>query len=220
MSKTLTEAQIEAIRRDWLQMNLNGDEISEKHGVSLDYPRKLARKRGWGPRPGKMSRKGPVAHWTPEICETVKAYLKDGHSFGEVVQLIGGIFSRNAIIGKADREGWERNSPKQSAKDEAARRRMTLRQTPRFTPTIVRVPVEMRKRPWEALQGSCPVSLFQRTGCKWPIENGDDHLFCNNPIHQENGNGWCDQHLAMGIDTARPKSRPADLFRLAKKVAA
>lgn len=219
MSKTLTEEKIEAIRQDWMQMVLSGDEISEKHGISLDYPRKLARKRGWGPRPGKMSRKGPVAEWTPEICEQVKAYLKAGHSFGEVAKLMGNIFSRNAIIGKADREGWERNSPKQSARDQAVVRRRVSRSAPRVRPMVVQIPVELRKRPWEALQGSCPVSLFNRTGCKWPIDGEGETLFCNNAIHDDNANGWCERHMAMGLNFSRPKSKPSDLLRMARRAA-
>ncbi len=56
------------------------------------------------------------------------------------------------------------------------------------------VPVELRKRPWTALEGSNPVSLFHRCGCKWPIDDQAEQLFCNNAIHDDNGNGWCERH--------------------------
>ena len=51
------------------------------------------------------------------------------------------------------------------------------------------VPVELRKRPWTALEGSNLVSLFHRCGCKWPIDGQAEQLFCDLPIHQDNNNG-------------------------------
>ena len=84
---------------------------------------------------------------------------------------------------------------------------------------VVQIPVELRKRPWEALQGSCPVSLFNRTGCKWPIDGQAEQLFCDLPIHQNNNNGWCERHMAMGLNFSRPKSKPSDLLRMARRAA-
>ena len=81
------------------------------------------------------------------------------------------------------------------------------------------VPVELRKRPWTALEGSNPVSLFHRCGCKWPIDSQAEQLFCDLPIHQDNNNGWCERHMAMGLNFSRPKSKPSDLLRMARRAA-
>lgn len=49
---------------------------------------------------------------------------------------------------------------------------------------------------WDALPGSSPVPLADRTGCAWPLGDGHPFLFCNLPT--DPGRHWCQAHFVMG----------------------
>lgn len=219
MSWFLTPEQLEAIRQDWETTTLVSHEIAKKHKINVDYPRRLARKHKWGQRPAYQTGGRRPAEWTQEDEAKAVELLSRGRSASEVSQALGGKFSRSAVIGKAHRMGWPRAKPVQ-----AGQRSQMLYHKPKATRqrrvTIMPVALspELRKRPWTALEGSNPVSLFHRCGCKWPIDGQAEQLFCDLSIHQDNANGWCEQHLTMGLDF-RPKASVRGLERLARRAA-
>lgn len=55
---------------------------------------------------------------------------------------------------------------------------------------------------WDALPGTTPVSLDDRTGCCWPIGRGSPFLFCNEPRGEHHH--WCDQHVKIGTRVVAP----------------
>lgn len=48
------------------------------------------------------------------------------------------------------------------------------------------------QKAWDALPGSSPVPLEQRTGCKWPIGQHSPFLFCNAPTGEKGR--YCPHH--------------------------
>jgi hypothetical protein len=133
--------------------------------------------------------------------EAVIAELSDGdRSAGQIAERLG--ISRNAVIGVVFRSnGRIRLSNRKSAVGRRRRRRQAARQrlvrrpkpTPPVDPAIV---AEVEQNPaWRPLPDSTPVTLLERTGCKWPVSVDGAVLFCNCAIGK--GENYCATHAAL-----------------------
>ena len=221
----LTPDRIAEIKRRWA-LGESAQQIGRMVGCKADTVFFHARRLNLAERPKKPG-KPSDSRWTPENIEKAfDLYITKGLSAHEAAEGMGEDYTRRMIIGLAYRNGWKKENfskftpksvrvPKPPRPPKEKRIRIRKRQEVVMLP----VPVELRKRPWTALEGSNPVSLFHRCGCKWPIDGETEQLFCDLPIHEDNANGWCERHIAMGLDFSRPKSRPSDLLRMARRAA-
>jgi GcrA cell cycle regulator len=168
--------------------------------------------------------------WTPEHCETLRAYLEKGLSYSEVARQINASFktaySRSAVIGRAKRMGLASSDrPKKAAgpkpRPQAGRqpredkRRKTAKPArPVIEPTP---PVKLR------CVGVAPrlVSLAQLEpgDCRYPY--GGDHegeaiTFCGHP--RSDGSSYCEPHFHLTLGLGTPSERAAGpvLLRLVR----
>jgi hypothetical protein len=135
--------------------------------------------------------------------------LADGkRSAGEIAAILG--ISRNAVIGVVHRARGrdaiqlsDRVAAGRAAR-RASQRRKRIGQRRRsipnrhvkiFTPDAAVVD-ELEAAPaWRPLEGSTPVGLLDRTGCKWPVTVSGQTLFCNCELHADEKN-YCPAHRA------------------------
>lgn len=219
----LTPDRIAEITRRWA-LGESAQQIGRMVGCKADTVFSHARRLNLAERPKKPG-KPSDSRWTPENIEKAfDLYITRGLSGQETAAAMGPDYTRRMIIGLAYRQGWKKadrvpttqhrhrlSKPPKPPKEKRIRIR-------KQGVAMVPVPVELRKRPWTALEGSNPVSLFHRCGCKWPIDGQSEQLFCDLPIHDDNVNGWCKRHMAMGLDF-RPKASVRGLERLARRAA-
>ena len=218
----LTPDRIAEIKRRWA-LGESAQQIGRMVGCKADTVFFHARRLNLAERPKKPG-KPSDSRWTPENIEKAfDLYITRGLSAHEAAEAMGEDYTRRMIIGLAYRNGWKKEifskfTPKRVKEPRPPKPPKEKRIRIRKKQEVIMLPVlvELRKRPWTALEGSNPVSLFHRCGCKWPIDGQAEQLFCDLPIHQDNNNGWCERHMAMGLDFSRPKSKPSDLLRMAR----
>jgi len=72
-----------------------------------------------------------------------------------------------------------------------------------FVPLAAPEPEAFTPKPgaWDALPGSTPVGLMQRTGCAWVIGERP-FLFCNEPL--DGHDHWCPAHVKLGTRPVVP----------------
>lgn len=217
----LSDELKEKIRLEWVRGNLQCHEIGLRYGVHVEYARGAAKRYGWGPRTGQIEKCRPKFDWTEKRLKKAQRLVASGKSAQQTANALGGGCTRNMIIGMWNRWGWRRNNHDAAVKTRKINYRKEAVKRERRVRKVVSLPVspELRSRPWEPLGGSGPVSLVDRCGCKWPVDGDSEQLFCNLPIHDGNRNGWCEQHLAMGMDSTKRPSTPRDLYRLVRRAA-
>jgi hypothetical protein len=144
--------------------------------------------------------------FTAKELETIKTMWEQGHS-GSV---IGAALKRSrcSILGKLARLGIKGRRaavqiqratkvPKAEAKEtrhkgaDAYRILHAIRTRQEVATRIAAVAPKLPKS--RIVPGSKPVTLFERTGCCFPVNEGGPFLFCDQPLHGRVL--YCDAHL-------------------------
>lgn len=178
-----------------------------------------------------------AGNWNAERVERLRALWRAGHTFGQIRDQLGpGLFSRNAIIGKAHRLGLADSQRRASAP--AVRPRRTGPQGEGAPPRARAAKVRAAGHPWVpktqwkpspvalppaatpkqlgiAGPGAVGLAALRAHHCRWPVGevDGADQLFCG---ARPDGSAYCAAHHAAAI---RPDQGSAqrDLDRWAKR---
>lgn len=159
--------------------------------------------------------------WDKDKESQLRKLWNSGDMSASVIGAEMGI-TRNAVIGKAKRMNLRKKDPneivfgKMSKQPRPIANSPTIKKETRvkrekpatapekgalrfvFGPHRIPVPKDprpLRKMAWEALPGSMPVDLMKRTGCAWPISNGETHLYCN--LSKDGKGPYCSEHAAL-----------------------
>lgn len=146
----------------------------------------------------------PDYHWPPDDVDLLKIWWAEGWSCGEISLSFGGKYSRNAVIGKANRLKLE---PRAADVNRAwnATRRMKR-------PAILAYYRETRAKDGEVAKDIThlanepapigPIADFPKTGCRWPRGTGQTFQCCGHP---SNGKGpYCEYHAAKAYAKPHP----------------
>ena len=141
--------------------------------------------------------------WTPELEAKAKSMWEKGHSSQDIATALKG-FSRSAVMGKIHRSGWVQGERLKKPQDTFRKIRPTRHPAPR--PAIkTKAPIVFgdihakRPEPRPKPQSNI-VSLEARPfriakdGCKWPIGEGSQMVFCCNPIER---GSYCAGHAEI-----------------------
>lgn len=159
-------------------------------------------------------------NWSQERVELLKKLLEQRLSARVVAQRLGGV-TRNAVIGKAKREGFALQSPSNppmpryivDAQATAPRKkrvpcppgRITQNVTPRvrIAPTFPAEPVVIHEDIYVAPADRKGILELTESSCKWPI--GDpreaDFHFCGGP--RVPGLPYCEGHCKRAYQTVQ-----------------
>ena len=159
-------------------------------------------------------------NWSQERVELLKKLLEQRLSARVVAQRLGGV-TRNAVIGKAKREGFALQSPSNppmpryivEAQTTAQRKkrippppgRITQNVTPRvrIKPTFPAEPVVIHEDIYVAPADRKGILELTESSCKWPI--GDpreaDFHFCGGP--RVPGLPYCEGHCKRAYQTVQ-----------------
>lgn len=143
--------------------------------------------------------------WLPEHVESMKRMLTEGLTFSQIGARLGK--SRNAVIGKAHREGLSRTADyKKCHSSSSGRRKPKAQQTPWRALRIKRSAAVFKSEPFVPAP-EIVVPLNERKGvlelsendCRWPIgdpQHADFH-FCNGKkVH---GLPYCEAHCRVAF---------------------
>jgi GcrA cell cycle regulator len=153
--------------------------------------------------------------WTSSEDAFLAKLWREGKSASKIAEQIPGK-SRNAVIGRAHRlraQGWaiasrprepgkprKRYAPRdQAVKPRAPRQRHYIK----LVPNEPFLPPKPLPRITDTLEGS--VTLFDLTGCKWPVTARPPHRFCNRE-RMECG-PYCEGHTVRATQPREPKRR-------------
>jgi hypothetical protein len=134
------------------------------------------------------------------IVERLRLLVAEGHSADQIAARLsaerGETISRNAVIGKCDRERFQlfggvlrRNRPPE-VKAPPAKPAPTISQA-----LLVRTPMPPRGNEPEP-KGTNPPGT-----CQWLHGEAEDRLFCGHPSHEDKA--WCAYHCHQVFDYAR-----------------
>lgn len=141
--------------------------------------------------------------WDKEIVDRLRA-LWGSTSATEIAAILTRefrpqSFSRNAVIGKADRIGLRRLNkvPRKTGSKPPARRPHMLLETPQSAaaPREVRIPHHVSTA--DPHRPGKPLELVQQShGCRWPVNDAKPHLFCGDHIH---AGMYCAEHHVRAV---------------------
>lgn len=157
--------------------------------------------------------------WTDDRVEKLKQLWAAGHSGGEIVKALGGVFSRNAVIGKVHRLGLPTRMKKKPRKDVTKKPSISatgstrLRTTRSVSEIIARttVPIKPLPKGTDVPQSNAypivcgiPHAIASHEGderCRFPIGNPEhaDFHFCTNAAMA--GKRYCEGHCAAAYYT-------------------
>jgi GcrA cell cycle regulator len=173
--------------------------------------------------------------WTAEVVERVRRlYVDEGKSATQTAALMGGEFTKSAIVGKAHRMGWFvdparwPNSPGRQAEQELRRRVAT------GTDRIKRPRPAKPPKPPKQIAASKPLPqmgqlapqvdpiafrLALRAQCSWPVGPADEEptsemLICAAPV--DGDCPYCAAHLKLSRSGRKLKPLKLGMFGLAE----
>jgi GcrA cell cycle regulator len=159
--------------------------------------------------------------WTNENVEILKRLVEDGLSSGQISRRIGNQFSRNAIIGKCHRVGFQlRGKPVATVRNPKAPKPKAIKMAP----------VLARKRVDSALPGTgfraadqiivapemrqLTIVELRPTTCRWPL--GDprtpDFRYCGaGGASMTGGHPYCPYHHSLSYETRQQRAARAQM---------
>ena len=142
--------------------------------------------------------------WNPEITKQMVKLWKGGMSSSKIAKLLG-IPTRNAVIGKVHRLGWEAKREKPSEPKFKAVRLTKEQQMQAANIKIIKIkepyrPPKRVARPPQEAAGSTPRPWMTRTimECAFPVSgDGADTYSCCAPIYTTFKFPYCLEHLKV-----------------------
>ena len=130
-------------------------------------------------------------HWKPIVVDRmIELWVK--FSASQVAAMLnsefGTSYTRNAVIGKACRDGYRKHGPPslpKAIKAPLPRVRLPKQHNPLTAAELERLPrVIIAKDAWLPLPGSKPIGLMAltRKTCRWPIDGFKEQHFCGQHV--------------------------------------
>lgn len=177
-------------------------QAAEATGRTHDSIIGMARRMGWS---------SPVvgAVWTPARIERMKQLWADGKSASQIAAELGGI-TRNAVIGKLNRENVPRRAPKAPRQPRARRlsptRKARFTHAPRPTPAPRPKPIPIEDM---AVPVARMIPLLELTAemCRFPIGDPGEAGFGFCGCRQFGDLPYCEYHARVAYQPARDWER-------------
>lgn len=150
--------------------------------------------------------------WNESRVTALKALWMDGTSGTKIAELLGHKLTRNAVIGKANRLGLERERKPQSVTP-----RIRKPRAERTTPFVVKAPLMPVHTPEPestvTLEHKIRFMRAENHHCRWPLWSGDEPLeerfYCGTPgADVLDGRPYCGAHSRMAFDGFGRGARP------------
>lgn len=163
-----------------------------------------------------------VNSWSASIVNKMKVLFDKGMSTAEIGKRLG--FSKNAIVGKINRLGWnqqatkskDKQSPKKPAQP-AVKKTKPVAKKPIAKPAV-KAPAKAEARTAERQRTGSEIEKFMNHSaglmslrpdqCRWPIgsPDSDNFHFCGEKVFT--GKPYCFEHCKLAYQfTAPPKKR-------------
>lgn len=168
--------------------------------------------------------------WTPAILNKMKALLDKGLSTAEIGKKIG--MSKNAVVGKLNRLGWNPKAQDIPVKKTAAKKEIIIKvKPPKKTVTAKKTPaklalekkaaekkeskgsvkIDVKSSPkslaahQHMIQHALELATLRPDQCHWPIGNPDSDRFhfCGAPVFV--GKPYCYEHCRAAYQMMPPK---------------
>lgn len=165
--------------------------------------------------------------WTPAILNKMKALLEKGMSTSKIGKKIG--MSKNAVVGKLNRLGWNNKSVANANKKASAKKEIVIKVKPAkkeptkknpdnaakakkltlTTPKISEKKTISSKKNLvvhqHMIQHAVEMAMLKPDQCRWPIGNPDaeDFHFCGAKVFP--GKPYCYEHCRAAYQMPPPK---------------
>lgn len=165
--------------------------------------------------------------WTPAILNKMKALLEKGMSTSKIGKKIG--MSKNAVVGKLNRLGWNNKSVANANKKASAKKEIIIKVKPAKKETAKKNPANAVKTKKTALttpkisekktisskknlvahqhmiQHAVEMAMLKPDQCRWPIGNPDaeNFHFCGAKVFP--GKPYCYEHCRAAYQMPPPK---------------
>lgn len=170
--------------------------------------------------------------WTPATLNKMKALLEKGMSTAEIGKKIG--MSKNAVVGKLNRLGWNSKSTASATKKAPAKKEIVIKvKNPKKTPekkTPAQIVKEKKIAPapkpaakpaekpeksgkknlvahQHMIQHAVELAMLRPDQCRWPIGNPDSENFhfCGEKVFP--GKPYCYEHCRAAYQMPPPKKQ-------------
>lgn len=163
--------------------------------------------------------------WTPATLNKMKALLEKGMSTAEIGKKIG--MSKNAVVGKLNRLGWNNKSTASATKKTPAKKEIVIKVKPAKKEPVKKVPLPVVKKIEAApktsaakgstsskknlvehqhmIQHAVELAMLRSDQCRWPIGNPDSEKFhfCGAKVFP--GKPYCYEHCRTAYQMPPPK---------------
>jgi len=155
--------------------------------------------------------------WTDEDIRTAGKMWTSGATAQGIANHLGGGLTRNAVIGKMRRAGYERSQSIGLENSRLANRKKNPIQNLKMkgvNPAKAAEIIEKAKPKMPAVIETVPVGGLrledlERNQCRWPINNpaqSDNFRFCG--AHVDVGRNYCCAHRAVAFTARQPSKKP------------
>ena len=137
--------------------------------------------------------------WSSGVISKMKALFDKGHSTSEIGKKLG--FSKNAVVGKINRLGWNAE-PKKPAKKAAPKKDAPVKKA-----APVKKVVEKKSKKTDInkfIHNSQGLMVLAPDQCRWPIgsPDSDDFRFCGEKVFP--GKPYCFEHCKLAYQFTTP----------------
>ena len=163
--------------------------------------------------------------WTPAILNKMKTLLEKGMSTAEIGKKIG--MSKNAVVGKLNRLGWNSKSVANANKKAPAKKEIVVKVKPAKKEPAKKAPVPVVKAKksepapkvsekgtgskknlvahQHMIQHAVELAMLRSDQCRWPIGNPDSEKFhfCGAKVFP--GKPYCYEHCRTAYQMPPPK---------------
>lgn len=166
--------------------------------------------------------------WTPATLNKMKALLEKGMSTSEIGKKIG--MSKNAVVGKLNRLGWNNKSVANANKKAPAKKEIVIKVKPAKKDNVKKVPANTAKTKkvtapspkapankttgtskknlvahQHMIQHAVELAMLRPDQCRWPIGNPDSENFhfCGAKVFP--GKPYCYEHCRAAYQMPPPK---------------
>ena len=148
--------------------------------------------------------------WSASVINKMKGLFDKGHSTAEIGKKLG--FSKNAVVGKINRLGWNA-TPKKAIKKAPVPKKEVKPKKVAVPVTPAPVPVKkVEKAPKKAdiskfIHNSQGLMVLRPDQCRWPIgsPDSDDFGFCGEKVFP--GKPYCFEHCKLAYQFTTPAKK-------------
>lgn len=136
--------------------------------------------------------------WTPEAIEKLKAMRDAGEAGSSIAKALGNGCTRNMVLGKIWRLAldYPDDQPRKAAALRRAQEHKKALQGKPRKPSLKPKPRIYYPPPPPEIYTGTGITLAERTGCCWPLNDGRPFVFCN--AAKQRGD-YCEYHAWLRV---------------------